>query len=72
MFHEVTYLFINLLKLRQMCGVQFPAEATMNFFSWPPSPHRLCDTPSLLSNGHRGLLSQGKVTGVWSWPLTSN
>jgi len=25
----------------------------------------------ILSSGYQGLLPQGKVAGVWSWPLTS-
>jgi hypothetical protein len=37
-------------------GVRVPVGSRI--FSSPRSPHRLCGTPSLLSNGYRGLFPQ--------------
>jgi len=42
-----------------------------DFISLPPRPGRIRGPNNLLCNGYRGLFSQDKQAGAWSWPLTS-
>jgi hypothetical protein len=59
-FRRISIIIIIIIATGWMIGVLgFDSRRGLGIFSSPPRPERLWGSPSLLSNGHQGLLPWG-------------